>query len=139
MFQQIADHQRLKGIHGFQVAQETASLGAGQRVQHEGIGHLCRNGQVVDPFQTLCLTQLQQAQDGLVGVLLFVQKIQIEVQVVDRSVGYHWTAFSVRNDAPGRVDILHFRNGVEGLGQIFLMMDHLGVEQNAQVDQQHHG
>ena len=101
VIQQIGDHGVLKGIHRFQIREKAAPLGGGEGIQREVVGNAGGNGQIVLPDQSLVLTQLQQPQDSLVGILVLIQQIRVEGQRVHGGVGYQRAALAVGDDAAG--------------------------------------
>ena len=101
VLQQIGPQGLRRAVQILQVGEEAAAGCAVQGVQGIGKGGGAGDGQGVHPVDAPLLTQLQQPQDGLVGVLVLVQKRGVKGQIIGRAAGHHQLPVAVGDVATG--------------------------------------
>ena len=137
MLEEVGGQRLPRGVQGLEIGEEAAlEHRVPQLVQGVGVGQLAGDGEVFDPVHAVGLAQLDQAENGPVLILPLLQKAGVEGQVVGGAVSNQQPAVAVGDDAPGGLHGLRSGDGVDGLGGVVLVVDHLDAVQNAQIDQQ---
>ena len=136
---QVGDQGFPGGLQVFQIGKETVLLGGGDVINRKGERRLPGYGQIIHPVHALLPAQLQQPQDGVVLVLTVLQQGGVEGQGIGGAVGYQGPAAAVGDNAPGGLHLLLLGDGVDGSGQIIVVVVDLDIIQDAQIDQDGQG
>ena len=138
MRQQIVPQGVSRFVQAFQIGEKAALVRAAEGIQLIGEGRGAGDGQVIRPADPPALTQLQQTQDGLVGILAVVQQRGVERQIIGGPAGHQNFSVAVGDVAPGGLHRLRPGNAADGAGVISFVIVDLGVIQDAQKHR-HHG
>ena len=137
MLQQIGG-QGVRGlVQILQIGEKAAPGGAVQGVDGVGEGGGAGDGQRIHPVDPPALTQLQQPQEGLVGIFVLLQQGGVKGQVVGGAAGHQHLAVSVGNVAPGGLHGLRPGDAADGAGVVIVVIVHLRVVQDPDVDRSH--
>ena len=128
-----------KGLGGLQIpeiGEKAGLLRVRKAVQRElgrgGEGQ----GEVILPRDALLPAEGDKAENGLVLVLAGAEKGGVKRQAVGVLIGDKGAAGTVRDDASGGLDVFHAGDGLDGLGQIILVVDNLNIEKHHQINAQ---
>ena len=137
MLQQIGG-QGVRGlVQILQIGEKAAPGRAVQGVDGVGEGGGAGDGQRIHPVDPPALTQLQQPQEGLVGIFVLLQQGGVKGQVVGGAAGHQHLAVSVGNVAPGGLHGLRPGDAADGAGVVIVVIVHLRVVQDPDVDRSH--
>ena len=133
----IGGQQLPCGLQIPEVGEKAAFLRVGKGIYGEMGRAVQREGEVILPSDPLIPAESDQTEDGVILVFTGLQKRGVKGQAVSGLVGHKGPAGAVSDDAPGGLHIFHAGDGLNGFGQIFLVVNNLGIEKDHQINGQH--
>ena len=133
----IGGQQLPCGLQVPKVGEKAALLRVGQGIYGEMGRAVQGEGEVILPGDPLIPAEGDQTENGVILVFTGLQKRGVKGQAVSGSVGHKGPAGAVGDDAPGGFHIFHAGDGLNGFGQIFLVVNDLGIEKDHQINGQH--